>query len=151
LLFALLEVLGLPPGEEVAPVPSIRDVLDGLTGRRLEGISAVAHRPGLADLLLRFDDGRTVAACCCADQLALLPTTPNAGNAADGGAALPAGPLTGWETIRYRNFPDLRGMVLHFADRPLLIAADSGEWTVVEATEPPAHLGELRLNRRPKA
>jgi hypothetical protein len=101
-----------------------------------------------------------VAACCCADELALLPATANAGIAAGGiagggiaggGAALPAGPLTGWETIRYRNFPDLRGMVLHFADRPLLIAADSGEWTIVEATEPPEHLGELKLNRRPNS
>jgi hypothetical protein len=199
--FELLEVLGLPPGEEVAPAPSVAEVLDGLTGRRLEAVFAVAHRPGrddeivhpgMADLLLRFDDGQVVSACCCDDQLTLLPANADtaaqaaqiartsaeptkaaeiteAANAAEAaeitkvaetaeaaetagvGAGWPAGPLTDWATIRYRNFPDLRGMVLHFADRPLLIAADYGEWTIIEAAAPPEHLNELKLNQRPRS
>jgi hypothetical protein len=167
--FDLLNRLGFATDEcELPSAPTIVEVLRALLGRTLEAVRTTPHRsvrgerltyPDMLDLRMDFDGPTSVAACGCNETFQLLPAPPTDRYKASSLHAeqlfaaqvseIAGRKLTDAGTVRYRNFPDLRGVVLRFDDAVLFVAAVQGRWTVVNGFMPPAQIvdgEELRLN-----
>jgi hypothetical protein len=165
--FDLLGRLGIAPEPDVAaPRPGLADVLRGLLGHRLRAVELTPHQParrerlafaGMPDVRWHFEGRPAVTACGCGGAFVFVPSAAPDDSATTVDFALPAD-VVGHEladaaTVRYRNFPDIRGAVLRFGDHGLFVTASDGTWTITaaSATDPAAeitdrHGHELRFN-----
>jgi len=128
--FTVLNRLGIRTRDIPSP-PTVTEVLTGLIGRRLRGISEVAHQPvrgerrthpAAPDLLWRFDDHPAVIACGCRDELDLR-IADTAGSASE-----PAGQILDVALVFEGSYPDVHGVVLRLADREVALRSTGGRW-----------------------
>jgi hypothetical protein len=129
--FTVLNLLGLRTRDIPSP-PTVPDVLKAFVGRRLTGISEIAHQPvrgehlthaDAPDLLWQFENHPAVIACGCRDELDLRIADVSAPP-----ASAPAGTVLEVALVFEGLYPDVHGVVVRLADEEVAVRSAGGRW-----------------------